>query len=218
MRHREVARLLWFAVALAAGPALAEPPAAGSGTPARKEAGPKLEALKALGSARRAERPEDRPERRDDKDGRKGDHAHAHEGHKGPGEALKHLHGPAAERWRKHVESRLERRQEHKKRLIARWGQALRRPDAVAELRHHAERMARLRRLRFLAETEREGKDQEKLLARIDKLIELEQARHERAMQRHQTPPGAPSGAPSGVASAAAAPTPPAPASSGGRP
>jgi len=50
--------------------------------------------------------------------------------------------------------------------------------------------------MRFVAETERKGSEQEKILARIDKLLEKENARHERAIKRFAAPQGASGGKP----------------------
>ena len=75
-------------------------------------------------------------------------------------------------------------------------GTALAEPPSGAELRHHGERTSRLRRMRFVAETERKGSEQEKILARIDKLLEKENARHERAIKRFAAPQGASGGKP----------------------
>jgi hypothetical protein len=73
---------------------------------------------------------------------------------------------------------RRDRRHERLAKLRARWGALLRHPAVLAELRLHGRRMARLQTLRRIAE--REGKTA--LLPRIDKLVEKEQARHERHM------------------------------------
>lgn len=52
------------------------------------------------------------------------------------------------------------------------------------EFRHHARRMAFLNRAQVVAKTELTGDKQKKTLARIDKLIELENQRHEKALAR----------------------------------
>lgn len=93
-----------------------------------------------------------------------------------------------------------ERRAQHQAEVKARWGAVLAQPAVREELEHHARRMARLNRAAFLAETEI-TKDKDKLVERIQKLTEKEQARHVRAMERFKSmPPGA------AVASAAPAP------------
>jgi len=96
-------------------------------------------------------------------------------------------------------ETRLERRRAHREKLFRQWVNVLGRAEVQAELRLHAERTARLRRLRFVAETERKGPDQEKILARVSKLLEKENARHERAMQRLAGPAAAASGTQPGL-------------------
>jgi hypothetical protein len=73
-------------------------------------------------------------------------------------------------------------------------------PALMMELRHHARRMAFLNRARLIAENELEEPKRAKVLARIDKLIEKENERHERHVTRLKNPGAAPS------ASAAAPP------------
>jgi hypothetical protein len=96
-----------------------------------------------------------------------------------------------------------ERRKKHQAELKERWGATLAMPAAREELQHHARRSARLNRALLLAETEL-TKDRDKVVERIQKLIEKEQARHERAMERFKTSPAAP--AASAAPAAAAAP------------
>src|SRR5262245_52595400 len=59
-------------------------------------------------------------------------------------------------------DNRAERRREHRVTLFQNWGRFLDRAEVLAELRNRAERTARLRRMRFVAETERQGPAQEK--------------------------------------------------------
>jgi len=80
-------------------------------------------------------------------------------------------------------ETRKERRQQHGEALKARWGNHLAQPAMQQELRHHERRMAKLERMSLLAETERKGAAKDKLVARIQKLIEQENERHERKMK-----------------------------------
>jgi hypothetical protein len=103
--------------------------------------------------------------------------------------------------------ARLERKKEHRAELRARWGPALNFPSIREELRHHARREAFLSRMMFVAETEVTGKKKEAMIARIEKLIDKENERHERAMQRLKSnpiPPASASAAAPGSASAAA--------------
>ena len=79
-------------------------------------------------------------------------------------------------------ETNKERQDNHRAALKARWGEQLAKPDAQQELAVHERRMAKLDRLLLLAQTERTGKDADKLTTRIDKLIDLETARHEKRM------------------------------------
>ncbi len=77
-------------------------------------------------------------------------------------------------------EDRKARREAKRKELREKWGDVTKRPEARAELKVHARRMARLTQARKVAETD--GKKE--LVARIDKLLEKEKARHQRAMDR----------------------------------
>lgn len=107
-------------------------------------------------------------------------------------------------------ESAGERGKEHRHELGKRWDGALAMPATREELKHHARRMAFLNRALVLAQTEAKDKDKDKLLERITKLIDKEDERHERAMERFKSMP-----APGAAASAApAAPAAPAPAGS----
>ena len=87
-------------------------------------------------------------------------------------------------------EDRKAKRETKRKELREKWGDTLKRPEARAELKVHARRMARLAQARKVAETD--GKKE--LVARIDKLVEKEKARHQRAMDRlkDKGPGGAP--------------------------
>lgn len=105
-------------------------------------------------------------------------------------------------------ESAGERGKEHRRELGKRWGSALAMPAAREELKHHARRTAFLNRALVLAQTEAKDKDKDKLLERIAKLIEKEDERHERAMQRFKsmpTPGASASAAPAAAAPAASA-------------
>lgn len=74
---------------------------------------------------------------------------------------------------------RRERRREHRAELRQKWGDALLRHPAVrAELRTHAWRLARLHRVRQLADAA--GK--KAVVERVDALIAKEQARHDKHM------------------------------------
>jgi hypothetical protein len=77
-------------------------------------------------------------------------------------------------------QTRAERRKEHLKKWREKWGDLANRPNVKAEMKVHARRMARLNHMRRVAE--RSAKTE--LVARIDKLIEREQARHTAALER----------------------------------
>ena len=85
--------------------------------------------------------------------------------------------------WKKLAETRKERRKQRVEAIQKKWGDLATRPPVKAELTLHARRMARLNRMRVLAQAE--GKDA--LVARIDKLIVKETARHDRRMQTLKT-------------------------------
>ncbi len=55
------------------------------------------------------------------------------------------------------------------------------------ELTTHSRRLAQLNRALLLAESERQGKDKDKLVDRIEKLIDKENERHEKAMDRFKS-------------------------------
>jgi hypothetical protein len=74
------------------------------------------------------------------------------------------------------------------------------------ELRHHARREAFLTRALFIAQTE-PVKNKEKIIARIEKLIEREDERHAKAMERLKANPNAAASA-SASAAPSAAPAP----------
>jgi hypothetical protein len=79
-------------------------------------------------------------------------------------------------------DSRSERRQQHRAALKERWGERLTLPDARQELLHHERRMAQLNRMLLLATTERSDQAKQQLCARIEKLQDRENQRHERKM------------------------------------
>jgi hypothetical protein len=99
-------------------------------------------------------------------------------------------------------ESSGERGKQHRRELSKRWGGALAQPSAVEELKHHARRMAWLNRAMVVAETE--AKDKAKVTERISKLIDKENDRHERAMEKLKSMPTTPGAS----AAPAAAPAP----------
>jgi hypothetical protein len=95
-----------------------------------------------------------------------------------------------------------ERRKHHQSELKARYGATLAMPPVREELQHHARRMARLNRAMLVAQTE-VTKDKDKLVERIEKLIDKEQERHDRAMERFKSMPNTPAASAGPAASAA---------------
>jgi len=81
-----------------------------------------------------------------------------------------------------------ERRKAHREDIGKRWGATLEKPAARNELKVHARRTAFLERALVL--TQSDGKlDKDKTIDRISKLIDKENARHEKAMTRIQSVP-----------------------------
>jgi hypothetical protein len=74
-------------------------------------------------------------------------------------------------------------RRERRRHLHARWGATALDPRAKPELEQHARRMARIRRMQFVAATERTAEKRAELLERLSRLRDLERGRHERALQ-----------------------------------
>lgn len=111
--------------------------------------------------------------------------------------------GSIEERIAKMHETRKDRRHAHSEALKQKWGEALGRPDVREAIKVHEWRMARLDRMRTLIDaSDRPNKD--KLLAKIDKLIEKENARFDKKMDKIKTAPAPGSSA----AEPAAKPTP----------
>jgi len=87
-------------------------------------------------------------------------------------------------------DTRGERRKEHREELGKRWGATLATPPARNELEVHARRMAFLNRALVLSQGDTKP-DKDKTIERISKLIDKENARHDRAMARLQSQPAA---------------------------
>jgi len=142
---------------------------------------------------------------------------HAHRGVRGLGFEFSHGKMTKPELEKRMAEMRAnkaERRKAHGEGVRHRWGMVLMHPAVREELRHHARREAFLSRALFLAQTQVAPKDRDKLVERIEKLIEKEDTRHERAMERLKSMPPPPASAASAAAAApgasaiAPAPTP----------
>jgi len=212
-----------------ATPASADDPKPAAAKPAEKAA-----EAKAKGAEVRAERAADRAEKAADKAEAKAekaedkaekaeDRADKAAGPRGEFRtAMQQLHAdlragkikPAEvkERLAKLRDDAKDRRKAHREALKERWGDTLAKANVREELKHHARRTAFLNRALILAETERKGQDKDKLVARIEKLIEKENERHSKAMERIKsgqpgTAAAAPNAAP-GATPAAASGTP----------
>lgn len=223
MRKQQlVARALLLAVTFGLGAAQAgEGPAPDKGKPGEAE-----HAKGGPGKGDHGHKPDGKPEEaaaapdkdkgdkdKDKGDKDKGDKEHAGgPGHHGMRELFDELKqgklkkGELKDRLGALKERRDERAKEHREELKARFGAALAAPPAREELEHHARRMAKLDRAMVLAETE-VTKDKDKLKERIQKLMDKENARHEKAMERLKSSPATP-----GASAAAAPATPPSPA------
>ena len=92
-------------------------------------------------------------------------------------------------------QSEQQRRRAHQELVRQRWGSALSLAPAQDELRQHGRRSALLDRALVVAQTEAKPSDQERLVQRIEMLIDKENARHERAMTRLSSMRTAPTGA-----------------------
>ncbi|HYQ43561.1 MAG TPA: hypothetical protein VER11_16380 [Polyangiaceae bacterium] len=101
-------------------------------------------------------------------------------------------------------ETRDERRKEHREDIGKRWGSTLAKPPARDELKLHARRMAMLNRALVLAQEDTKP-DKDKTLDRISKLIDKENARHERAMTHIQSQTAATASASAGAPAPSAA-------------
>jgi hypothetical protein len=105
-------------------------------------------------------------------------------------------------------EQRDERRKEHRESMKRRWGGMLAAAPVRTELSQHARRSAFLNRALFVAQTDAKVKDRDKIVARIEKLLEKEHERHDRAMARLTSsplPPGSAHAAAASPASSASA-------------
>jgi hypothetical protein len=143
---------------------------------------------------------QDKKEIREDKkelakDRKEGDKAEAREDRKELREDRKELREDrkeAREDRKERIEdlrqTRQERRKEHIKKWREKWGDLANRPNVKAEVKVHARRMARLNHARRLADAG--GKTE--LVAKIDKLIERENTRHEAALAKFKAEGGKP--------------------------
>lgn len=121
---------------------------------------------------RREDRRDERHDRRDDRHDRRDDRK---DDRKDKVDDLK-------DEWKKKhadwVEKRQERREARRAELKKLWGDLVDKPVVRAELRIHAQRLARLHRVRFLAE----ANGNKAALERADKAIARENERHQKRM------------------------------------
>jgi len=155
--------LLSLPASVAAQAPSAKPPAPGA-HPAHPVAKERLEEAKERAKERRDEAKERRDEAKEKREDRR-DEAK---------ERREEKREDADER----REKRQERRRAHVEDLRKRWGDSLVHPALRAELKVHARRIARLNHMRRLAEKA----EKPKVVERIDKLIEKENARHQKHM------------------------------------
>jgi colicin import membrane protein len=180
---REAPKLL-LASACALGLAFASPAVRGQAEP-RPAGGVTKEAVKKAAEARkdakeaqaeakdaRKEAKEAKGEAKEAKEEAKEAKGEAKEANKEALEALK-------EKWAKLRETRKERKQASREEVKKLWGDLALKPAVKNELRNHAWRMARLKRIRAVAEAE--GKTE--LVKRCDTLIEKEKDRHQKRME-----------------------------------
>jgi hypothetical protein len=142
-----------------------EPPTMGE---AKKEVKERKEALKDKLKERKEEIKERKEEAKDQRDDAK--------------DQAKDAATRLREQWQRLRDTRKDRRQERRERIQKRWGEIEKKPAVRAELKVHAWRMARLKRLRAIAEAEG-NKDK---VARIDKLTQKETERHDKHMETLQ--------------------------------
>jgi hypothetical protein len=76
-------------------------------------------------------------------------------------------------------DSRKDRREEVRKAAKDKWGDLVKKPKVRAELLLHAQRMAKINHMEFLAK----DNDKDQLTERIQKLREKENARHDKRME-----------------------------------
>ncbi len=126
---------------------------------------------------KREERKDKREERREERQDKRDDRHDKREAHK---EEIKDEWKEKRKAWR---EKREERRKDLRDEARKKWGDLVDRPAVREELRDSARRMARLERVRFLAEAS--GKKD--LLDRATKALEKERARHDTKMAQLKT-------------------------------
>jgi hypothetical protein len=183
LRCRQPLALVLLLSVLGAAPAIAQQPAAPA-TPATP-AGPAKDRQERREERqeRREERREERQERREERQERREERGEQRDDRQ---ERREERRDDRQERREERRGDRQERRKARREEIRQRWGDLAQRPEARAELRVHARRMARLHRIRALAQ--QAGKTE--VVERADKLIAKERERHQRAMDHIRTKQG----------------------------
>jgi hypothetical protein len=189
MRHPMTSSLAFVVAALfAATESPAEPAKAGehgksAAHPAK--AAPPAQPARARG--------DDRPGKPHEASPTRGNSAEAHENAPGQNRDEKPALGKPEKDDEKPGElgkTRDQRRRDHRDRLFRHYGSALlQQPAMLAELKTHAWRMARLERVRTLAEALPDADKRAKTIERVDKLVTREKTRHERKLEQLKSQP-----------------------------
>lgn len=159
-------------------------PAARAHADGRPAGGPNREAVKKAAEERKEavkEKVEDLKEKRDERRAERGDAGESE--HAGDGGAPDKLRVE----WAKLRETRRERRHAEREAIRQKWGTLADHPAVKAELKVHAWRMARLKRIRAVADAQ--GKTA--TVARVDSLIAKENERYQKHMDVLQKDGGA---------------------------
>lgn len=174
---------------LGALPAYAAPPAAATHKPAAAPAKQKPAAAHdhptapAAGAGAKEHADEAKGEHAKDGDKEHADKEHADEGHadkdKDKDKDEKGAHSDAGATPEEAKAARKERREKRRAEIKAKWGDLVQHPAVRAELKVHAWRIARLNRIRSLADAA--GKQD--VVARVDSLTAKENARFEKHME-----------------------------------
>ena len=140
-----------------------------------------LAAPRANAQDSKGERKADRKEAREEKKEAKGDLNEARKEARDAGvgaAAVKEARMKLADARKQLKDNREERRKNARVALRAKWGDLADKPAVKAELRLHAQRMAKLRMMKNVAD----DADKKNLEERVDKLIDKEKTRHQARM------------------------------------
>ncbi|MBK7582878.1 MAG: hypothetical protein IPI67_22120 [Myxococcales bacterium] len=167
-----VISLCAIGLAIPAGPAFAR---GGEPGPVKKAAEDSKQAADKLKEKRKELKEELKEKRAAGKDGKED----AKEDVKDAKGEVKDARKELKENWAKLRETRQERRKERREELKKKWGELPKHPAVKSELKVHAWRMARLKRVRAVAVSE----DKTDAVARVDKLVAKENGRHDKRME-----------------------------------